>query len=326
MTVRMLIALAFALGAVLTAAEAANDPSRYQIRDLKITVLSSQVSESVPGLGEWGFAALVEADGRKLLFDTGARPDTVLRNARALGIDLSGVEDVVLSHNHQDHTGGLVAMRRALMEANPKALSRVYAAPAILATRRNEPPSWTSMAEKRRQYEALGGEFVLVATPREVVPGLWLTGPPPRHHDESSMVLLSRVEVELDGAWHLDAVPEDMPLVAVTTDGVFVLTGCGHSGLINNVLFAQELTGGKVKGAIGGFHLFLYSDDELRWTADQLKRAGVEILSAAHCTGIESTMTLRRLMGAERDQVYVSGVGAVFSSGNGGKRSPDARF
>lgn len=325
MIVRILIALA--LYAASIAAQGADEPGdRHQIRELRITVLSTQVSESIPGLAEWGFAALVEADGRKLLFDTGARPETVLSNARALGIDLSDVEDVVLSHNHQDHTGGLVHLRRVLMETNPRALSRAYVAPDIFAPRRNEPPYWSSMAEKRRQFEALGGEFVLITTPREVMPGLWLTGPPPRHHEESSMVLLSKVEVELDGSWQLDTVPEDMPLVAVTTDGVFVLTGCGHSGLVNNVLFAQELTGARVKGAIGGFHLFLYSDDELQWTADQLKRAGVEVLSAAHCAGIESAMTLRSLMGAARDQVYVSGVGAVFSSANGGKRPPQARF
>jgi len=55
------------------------------------------------GVGEWGFAALVEADGERLLFDTGARPGTVLENARELGLDLSGIPEPVLSHNHADH-------------------------------------------------------------------------------------------------------------------------------------------------------------------------------------------------------------------------------
>jgi 7,8-dihydropterin-6-yl-methyl-4-(beta-D-ribofuranosyl)aminobenzene 5'-phosphate synthase len=61
--------------------------------------------------GVWGFAALVEADGRRLPFDAGYRPETVLENARELGIDLSAVTDVVLSHQHGDHTGGLVTLR-----------------------------------------------------------------------------------------------------------------------------------------------------------------------------------------------------------------------
>ena len=72
------------------------------------------------GLGEWGFAALVEADGHRLLFDTGARPDTVLVNARELRVDLSGVTDVILSHHHRDHTGGLLPLRHALMKDHPQ--------------------------------------------------------------------------------------------------------------------------------------------------------------------------------------------------------------
>lgn len=325
MLVRTLIALLlFGSVSAVRVTERAQEPHR--IRDLKITILSSQVAESLAGVGEWGFAALVEADGRRLLFDTGAYPDTVLRNAAALGIDLSQVEDVALSHNHGDHTGGLLTLRRALMEKNPQALRRAYAAPAIFAPRRNNPPSWMPMSEMRDQYEALGGEFSLVSEPLEVLPGLWLTGPPPRLHQEKSMVPLARIEVEVDGKWQIDDMPEDMPLVAVTANGVFVLTGCGHSGLVNNILYARELTGEPVTGAIGGFHLFLYSDDDLRWTAEQLQRAGVETLAGAHCTGIEAAMKLRGLLGATADRVYVSGVGSVFRSANGGRRPVDARF
>ncbi len=58
------------------------------------------------GIGEWGFSALVESDGHKILFDTGARPNTVLENAKELKIDLSDVQDVILSHFHDDHTTG----------------------------------------------------------------------------------------------------------------------------------------------------------------------------------------------------------------------------
>src|SRR5262249_19622027 len=83
-----------------------------RIRSVRITILSTMLADT-KGLGEWGFAALVEADGRRLLFDTGARPDTVLANARELSVDLSDVTDVILSHHHADHTGGLLPLRRA---------------------------------------------------------------------------------------------------------------------------------------------------------------------------------------------------------------------
>jgi metal-dependent hydrolase (beta-lactamase superfamily II) len=71
------------------------------------------------------------------------------------------------------------------------------------------------------------------------------------------------------------------------------------------VLYA--LTGRRVTGAIGGFRLFLYTDDELRWTAEQLESAGLDVLAGAHCTGIESTIRLRSLLDATPDRVYVTG-------------------
>lgn len=75
-----------------------------QVNTLKITTLSTMLADK--GIGEWGYAALIEVDGHKILFDTGNKPKTALQNALDLNIDLSDVEDVFLSHNHSDHTGG----------------------------------------------------------------------------------------------------------------------------------------------------------------------------------------------------------------------------
>src|ERR1700678_1388300 len=92
---RRLLGIALCLFALLPQAASA-----AQVKALKITVLSTMLADR--GLGEWGYSALVEADGKKFLFDTGANADVVLRNAKTLGIDLSTVEDVVISHNHDD--------------------------------------------------------------------------------------------------------------------------------------------------------------------------------------------------------------------------------
>src|ERR1700730_17130987 len=77
------------------------------VHAVKIIVLSTMLTDTV-GVGEWGFSALVETDGKRVLFDTGGRPETVLNNARELGVDLSNVEEVILSHHHWDHVTGLV--------------------------------------------------------------------------------------------------------------------------------------------------------------------------------------------------------------------------
>lgn len=98
-------------------------PPRAQVQALKVTILSTMLADD--GIGEWGFAALVEADGHRILVDTGARPQTVLQNTREVGVDLSNVNEVVLTHNHQDHTGGLVTLRTELMKTSPTALSEI---------------------------------------------------------------------------------------------------------------------------------------------------------------------------------------------------------
>src|SRR4051812_6365700 len=109
-------------------------PPLHKVVSLKITVLSTMLADR--GMGEWGFSVLVEADGHRILFDTGMHPQTVLDNARDLGIDLSNVTDVVLSHHHGDHTGGLVELRQELSKRSPGAMSRIHVAPGIFLSRR----------------------------------------------------------------------------------------------------------------------------------------------------------------------------------------------
>ena len=116
-------------------AAAPSGDTRPEVRSLKITILSTMLADE--GIGEWGFAALVESDGKKILFDTGARPNTVLENAKELKIDLSDVHDVILSHFHDDHTTGLMTLRREFAKRNPAALSRVHVAKGIFLERRS---------------------------------------------------------------------------------------------------------------------------------------------------------------------------------------------
>jgi len=111
--------------------------SRVSVKAAKFTVLSTMLVGTNPsgGIGEWGFSGLLEVDGRRWLIDTGLRAETVLRNAEELRVDLSTITDVVLTHNHGDHTGGLVTLRRELSKKNPQALSRVHVSQGIFLSR-----------------------------------------------------------------------------------------------------------------------------------------------------------------------------------------------
>src|SRR6201984_2896322 len=106
----------------------ASSTSGTQIRALKVTLLSTMLVGEPTGIGEWGFSALVEADGHRILIDTGAHPDTVLENAPDLKVDLSDVQEVILTHNHDDHVNGLLTLRREMMRKNPTALSVAHVA------------------------------------------------------------------------------------------------------------------------------------------------------------------------------------------------------
>ena len=287
------------------------------VQNLKVTILSTMLTGSTPGIGEWGFSALVEVDGRRLLVDTGARPDTVLRNATELGIDLSDVTDLVITHNHADHTGGLLTLRRELRARNPEALSRAHVGAGIFAPRlQPEGRDENGLRGPKAPYEAMGGLFVVHEKPEPLLPGVWLTGPVPRVHPERNWS--GSLQVRTSAGLVEDTVAEDSAIVIETAQGLVVLTGCGHAGIVNILQFARQALGGTpVHAVIGGLHLFGATDEQLAWTAARLREAGLVHLLGAHCTGLEAVYRLRDLANLSRPTAVVGAVGASFTLGQG---------
>jgi len=289
----------------------------HRVQSLRVTVLSTMLTD-FHGVGEWGFAALVEADGRRLLFDTGARPETVLENARELNIDLSGVTDVVLSHHHWDHTGGLMALREALSKKNPAALSRVHVGEGIFLSRPSpeDGQETNQMITRRAAYEATGGKFLVHGKPVEILPGVWLTGQVPRPHPERNWPRSGRLKTP-QGVVE-DTIPEDASLVIDTPQGLVVITGCGHAGVINTVEYARKaVRPAPAYAVIGGLHLFQADDETLEWTAMKLKAFGLAHLLGAHCTGIEAVFRIRARAGLTRKTAVVGAIGSSFSLEDG---------
>jgi 7,8-dihydropterin-6-yl-methyl-4-(beta-D-ribofuranosyl)aminobenzene 5'-phosphate synthase len=295
---------------------AAQAQSDAQVHALKITVLSTMLADNGT-IGEWGYAALVEADGHKILFDTGGNPDTVLQNAKALKIDLSQVEDVVISHNHGDHTAGLLILRRAVMARNSAALSRVHVGAGVFESVYDaKGTDHNGLLPIKAAYEALGGHFIVHDKPVRLLAGVWFTGPVPRPNDEKNFGLgLTR---RTSAGVVPDIVSEDSSLIFATPEGLVILTGCGHAGIVNIVQHAASFTGTRqVLALVGGMHLFAAKDDTIAWTATQLDAFHPRYLLAGHCTGIEATYELRRLLGLDRKHAVVSAVGSAFVLGEG---------
>lgn len=285
-----------------------------RVQALRITVLSTMLADQ--GMGEWGYAALVEVDGRRILFDTGARPETVLKNAADLKLDLTGVPEVILSHNHGDHTGGLITLRREFAKTNPNTLARAHAGKGIFWSRPAANGEGNPMVKAKPAYEATGGVFVEYQEPKEIYPGVWLTGPVERVHPERNWSGSGRVrnaEAVVE-----DTIPEDMSLVFNTDKGLVVLSGCGHAGIINTLEYARKkIRNAPIYAAVGGFHLFALTDDKLAWTAAKLREFGLKQFLGGHCTGIEPVYRFRQELGLERANCLVSAVGSSFSLDKG---------
>ena len=271
-----------------------------------------------------GFSALIEGDGHRVLLDTGAHQDTVLQNARDLKIDLSDVREVILTHNHGDHVGGLMTLRKEMMKRNPSALSIVHIARGIFYSRPAPEGEDNRMIALMKEYEATGGKFIEHDEAAEIFPGAWLTGPVPRKYPERNWSVSGKVQTP--AGLVEDTIPEDQTLVLNTPEGLVVVTGCGHAGIINILTFArEEFPNQSVEAVIGGLHLFPATDEQLNWTADKMKEFKVANLMGAHCTGIEAVYRIRERLGLPRASAVVGSVGSTFVLGEGIHPGPLAK-
>lgn len=279
-----------------------------QIDDFKITILSTMLSDS--HIGEWGFAALIEADGERILFDTGKREKTVIQNAKELNIDLDNIENVYLSHNHKDHTGGLLSLKKEFTNSFLKA----HIGKGIFFSRPRKDGTDHYLLENKIRLQKSGINFITHNTATQILPNIWTTGYVPRVYDEKNWSKLGQL-IDADGNRKEDTIPEDQSLFFDTKNGIVLVSGCGHSGLVNTLEHISNLFPNRpIYKIIGGFHLFKLDDEKLRWTVNKMKNFGVKYFVGAHCTGINSTYAIREYLKATNKQVLVGSVGTYITN------------
>ena len=135
-----------------------------------------------------GFSALIEADGQKVLFDTGSREKTVIQNANELNINLDHIDNVFLSHNHKDHTGGLISLKR---------ISKFFFKSTYwrrnFYSRPNSNGTSHYILNNKNSLESLGVKFITHINPSQIMKGLWTTGQIPRKYDEKNWSELGKI-------------------------------------------------------------------------------------------------------------------------------------
>lgn len=244
---------------------------------LRLTILVDNVSNHESLQAEHGFSCLVEANRYRVLFDTGAK-DALLHNSRVIGINLPGVDALVFSHGHYDHTGGLAPVAAQLSSI------RVVAHPNFLGSHRSQRTGRDrdiGIPEGSRQaLVGLCADFR--AEPVEVVPGIWSTGEIPRiTSDEGARELF----VDSAGT-QPDCVPDDMALILRHQAGIVVLLGCAHAGVVDTLACVEQLFPDEpLLGLLGGMHLEGASPESIGQLVERLRTAQPRFVSPGHCTG-----------------------------------------
>lgn len=273
---------------------------------LKISILVENTTPHMGLLGEYGLAMLIELDGKRYLFDTGSQ-GTIIHNSRVMKVSLDGLDGIILSHGHSDHTGGML---KILEEHRVPA---VYAHSRVFARR----PSLSGIGKPRQIGCAFalsdllqaGANMVYIDGFQEIAPGMYFSGEIPRKTDYENVG--GAFQVEVDGDFIEDKLEDDIVLVIRLDEGLVIAGGCAHSGIINIIDYAIEKTGEKrILAYIGGTHLMTASASRLDKTIAALEKHDIQKLIVSHCTGFEAAARLYNALG---NKVVKGEVGMSFT-------------
>jgi len=285
--------------------------------EYEITILATNTA-NFGGIGEWSFSALLESEKESIIFDTGFDENTVLHNANLLGKDLSKVEKVILSHFHGDHTGGLIKLRKTFMEENPNAFSKVYVADGFFEQRYDKDGNlrgfiggFDDVTEFIQETKNIGISFIVIKESYEIAKNLMLSGPVERVFEK--VVVSPGFYLKKNGELIDDLLKDDQSLGIKTSKGWYMMSGCGHAGMMNTAHKFQTIDDNDVYGAIGGFHLYRSSDDDISKTAYSLKKFGLKQLIGGHCTGIHAARKIADIASISRDNLSHGAIGTVIT-------------
>ena len=234
-----------------------------------------------PGLvAQHGFALWLEGSGRKILFDTGATAEVLVSNAEVLGVDLASATDIVLSHGHWDHGGGLSRAMDLAVSA------RVWIPRGALLPRWHRGDAGLRdialSHEVREKLVRSRDRWTQVAAPVELGDGIWITGPVPGERPAWTHAGLMRNEI----LGIPDDVPEEQAIAIETSDGIVGLVGCAHFGLDNfERMLAGMFPGKPLCGLVGGLHLESAPLGVPDAFVERLAGVSDSLLVPCHCSG-----------------------------------------
>ena len=272
--------------------------------ELKITILCENSVILPFGLiGEHGFSAYIEYNGKNFLFDTG-QGKGLLNNSRILGKNLQDIEFLFLSHGHYDHTIGLADL------LSIKSPITIYAHPNIFESRmwlKDGKRKFIGLPYTRDYLEGLGAQFSLSRDFSEIVKGVYSSGEitktTPFEKIDDGMKIIDENNNLTD-----DEILDDCSLAIDTNKGLVIILGCAHSGIINIINHFTKKTGtNEIYAVLGGTHLGFATDEQINKTIEIIDKYNIKKLGASHCTGLEVAAKLYNKL---KDRFFFASVGS----------------
>lgn len=266
-------------------------------KNINITVLcENSVGGTTRLIGEHGWAVGITTSSQRILFDTGQGLG-IVNNSDLLNFDLAGVDKIVLSHGHYDHCSGLPLVLpltgKIDVHIHEQAFNRRY-------HKQQDSESVRDIGIQCTQshLESLGARFVFNKDFTRIVDGIYLSGEIPR------VTSFEKPDPTLKQADHSDTLQQDQllddqTLIIESTQGLILILGCAHAGLINILTHVQQqLPDQPIHTVIGGTHLGFASDEQFAATVEALERFHIQCLAASHCTGLARGADLARTFGS----------------------------
>jgi 7,8-dihydropterin-6-yl-methyl-4-(beta-D-ribofuranosyl)aminobenzene 5'-phosphate synthase len=278
---------------------------------IRATVLcENSVYGKIDVIAEHGWSVWLETPAGPFLFDTGSGHG-LLNNAGVFNIPLEAANGILISHHHSDHTSGLRDTLKTIGQRTERRTTPIYAHPDLFKdsfSENNGTLRFIGIPHSRSVLETAGADFRLETGWQEIAPGLAMTGEVPRrttyefgdqnlkHYDDTGQLVI-------------DPIRDDQTVVIDTPDGLFVVLGCSHAGLINILTYIQEQTGERRFHTImGGTHLGPVGDEQVERTIEALHEFDIQRIGVSHCTGPKVAARMAHEFG---DRFFFCSVGTV---------------